>query len=290
LTAVDPDGIGVVDSDVPNCRRASVRNKHEARIKPWGSTGGLDLLAGGSEGGLRGGVILAHELERDDIARSSSDMRRVVCKSAISSDGDDMTTYDYIFKILLVGDSGVGKSCLLLRYTDNSFSETFISTIGVDFKIKTIVVDGKTVKLQIWDTAGQERFKTITSSYYRGSHGIFVVYDITDPVSFNNVRVWLNEIAKYMQQEDYKVLLVGNKADQVSSRAVQRSEAEEYANQLDCQFFETSAKENSNVEQIFQALSKSLKDSKIKTTVKGAAEAPRVTLGASQRVHDGCAC
>mmetsp|Transcript_49208 Transcript_49208/g.71860 ORF Transcript_49208/g.71860 Transcript_49208/m.71860 type:complete len:109 (+) Transcript_49208:102-428(+) len=102
--------------------------------------------------------------------------------------------YDYLFKLLLIGDSGVGKSCLLLRFADDTYTESYISTIGVDFKIRTITQDSKTVKLQIWDTAGQERFRTITSSYYRGAHGIIVVYDVTDMESFNNVKQWLHEI------------------------------------------------------------------------------------------------
>ena len=95
--------------------------------------------------------------------------------------------YDYVFKLVLIGDSGVGKSCLLLRFADDTYTESHISTIGVDFKIRTIQLDGKTIKLQIWDTAGQERFRTITSSYYRGAHGIIVVYDTTDSETFEHV-------------------------------------------------------------------------------------------------------
>ena len=102
--------------------------------------------------------------------------------------------YDFLFKLLLIGDSGVGKSCLLLRFADDTYTESYISTIGVDFKIRTINLDGKTIKLQIWDTAGQERFRTITSSYYRGAQGINIVYDITDRDFTTNVKQWVAEI------------------------------------------------------------------------------------------------
>uniref|UniRef100_A0A452XJS4 Uncharacterized protein n=1 Tax=Aegilops tauschii subsp. strangulata TaxID=200361 RepID=A0A452XJS4_AEGTS len=131
---------------------------------------------------------------------------------------------DYLFKLLLIGDSSVGKSCLLLRFADDAYVDTYISTIGVDFKIRTVELDGKSVKLQIWDTAGQERFRTITSSYYRGAHGIIIVYDVTDRESFNNVKQWLSEIDRYASDSVCK-LLVGNKCDLVDSKVVDTEEA-----------------------------------------------------------------
>jgi Ras-related protein Rab-1A len=167
--------------------------------------------------------------------------------------------YDYLFKLLLIGDSGVGKSCLLLRFADDTYTESYISTIGVDFKIRTIELDGKTIKLQIWDTAGQERFRTITSSYYRGAHGIIVVYDITDQESFNNVKQWLQEIDRYAC-ENVNKLLVGNKSDLTSKRAVETTAAKEYADQLGIPFLETSAKSATNVEQAFLTMAAEIKN------------------------------
>lgn len=167
--------------------------------------------------------------------------------------------YDYLFKLLLIGDSGVGKSCLLLRFADDTYTESYISTIGVDFKIRTIDLDAKTIKLQIWDTAGQERFRTITSSYYRGAHGIIVVYDTTDLESFNNVKQWLHEIDRYAS-ENVNKLLVGNKSDLTSKRAVSYDQAKEFADSLGIAFIETSAKSSTNVEKAFMTMASQIKE------------------------------
>lgn len=130
---------------------------------------------------------------------------------------------------------------------DDTYTESYISTIGVDFKIRTIDLDGKTVKLQIWDTAGQERFRTITSSYYRGAHGIIIVYDISDRESFDNVKQWLSEIDRYAC-ENVNKLLVGNKCDMDSKRQVEFDEAKAFADERSIPFLETSAKDSTNVE------------------------------------------
>ena len=115
-------------------------------------------------------------------------------------------TNEHLLKILLIGNSGVGKSCLLMRYVENNFTTNFFNTIGVDFKMKTIPVNDQEVKLQIWDTAGQERFRTITCNYYRGAHGVVIVYDITDRESFENVKNWMTEIDKYAQENIYMLI------------------------------------------------------------------------------------
>jgi len=179
--------------------------------------------------------------------------------------------YDYLFKLLLIGDSGVGKSCLLLRFADDTYTESYISTIGVDFKIRTIELNGKTIKLQIWDTAGQERFRTITSSYYRGAHGIIVVYDVTDQVSFNNVKQWLQEIDRYAC-ENVNKLLVGNKSDLVTKKVVDMNTAKEFADGLGIPFLETSAKNATNVEQAFILMA-----TEIKNRMQLSAQAPSNT-------------
>ncbi|KAL4647441.1 mitochondrial import inner membrane translocase subunit TIM50 isoform X1 [Arapaima gigas] len=189
---------------------------------------------------------------------SSPAFARPSLSAAPSSPGllpGPMSTQDRLaqhasLSLLLIGDSGVGKSCLLLRFADDTYTESYISTIGVDFKIRTIEMEGKTVKLQIWDTAGQERFRTITSSYYRGAHGIIIVYDVTDQESFNNVKQWLQEIDRYAC-ENVSKLLVGNKCDLASKKVVDFTTGKEFALSLQIPFLETSAKNASNVEKAF---------------------------------------
>eukprot|EP00573_Skeletonema_grethae_P001453 CAMPEP_0201686928 /NCGR_PEP_ID=MMETSP0578-20130828/1192_1 /ASSEMBLY_ACC=CAM_ASM_000663 /TAXON_ID=267565 /ORGANISM="Skeletonema grethea, Strain CCMP 1804" /LENGTH=215 /DNA_ID=CAMNT_0048171035 /DNA_START=233 /DNA_END=880 /DNA_ORIENTATION=+ len=158
--------------------------------------------------------------------------------------------YDYLFKLVLIGDSGVGKSCLLLRFADDAFTESYISTIGVDFRFRTVKIGKKTIKLQIWDTAGQERFRTITSAYYRGADGIIMVYDTTSSDSFDHVNDWLKEVNRYASEGTCK-LLVGNKSDRTADRAVTTEQAKEFADDLGVAFLETSAKTAKNVEEAF---------------------------------------
>ncbi|EAY14610.1 small GTP-binding protein, putative [Trichomonas vaginalis G3] len=155
-----------------------------------------------------------------------------------------------LLKILVIGESAVGKSALLLRYIDNVFTQTFMTTIGVDFKNKVIDIDGNKVKLQIWDTAGQEKFRAITKAYYRGAHGILVVFDISNVESFHRTSAWLDSIKN--ENCDIEVLLIGNKAD--LERAVSKEEAEGLAEKYDIPYFETSAKEDKGVTEAFEKL------------------------------------
>ncbi len=173
--------------------------------------------------------------------------------------------YEHLFKLVLIGDSGVGKSSLLLRFADDQFTESYISTIGVDFRFRTVNIDSKPVfeksgtlvpvKLQIWDTAGQERFRTITSAYYRGADGIIIVYDVTNPESFDHIEDWLSEVDRYATQNTSK-LLIGTKAD--LERRVDDEVALRLANKLGISFLETSAKTATNVEAAFLTLAKEL--------------------------------
>jgi Ras-related protein Rab-8A len=167
-------------------------------------------------------------------------------------------TYDYLFKLLLIGDSGVGKTCVLFRFSEDAFNATFISTIGIDFKIRTIELDGKKIKLQIWDTAGQERFRTITTAYYRGAMGIMLVYDITNEKSFDNIKNWIRNIEEHASADVEKMIL-GNKCDMNDRRQVSKERGEQLAIEYGIKFMETSAKASINVEQAFFTLARDIK-------------------------------
>ncbi|XP_028411279.1 ras-related protein ORAB-1-like [Dendronephthya gigantea] len=165
--------------------------------------------------------------------------------------------YDYLFKLLLIGDSGVGKSCILLRFADDTFSESYISTIGVDFKIRTLTINNKLVKCQIWDSAGQERFRTLTTAYYRSAHGIILVYDVNDRETFFHIENWLQEVSRYAASDVNKVL-VGNKCDILNKREVEYETARVYAEKLGISFTEASAKDRTNIDKIFNIMAREL--------------------------------
>lgn len=164
-------------------------------------------------------------------------------------DDDVLTT----LKILIIGESGVGKSSLLLRFTDDTFDPELAATIGVDFKVKTIAVDGNRAKLAIWDTAGQERFRTLTPSYYRGAQGVILVYDVTKRDSFTKLENWLSELETYCTRNDLVKMLVGNKIDK-DNREVDRNEGLKFARKHSMLFIEASAKTRDGVQCAFEEL------------------------------------
>ena len=161
------------------------------------------------------------------------------------------------FKILLLGDSSVGKTCFLKRYIDDTFQDVYLSTIGFDYKYKCITLkEGKNIKLQIWDTAGQERFRTIAKSYYKGAHGIILMYDVTDQKSFDSIKKWLEQI-KEEAPNKVSVLLVANKID-IEKRIITKEDGENIAKSYDLDIYESSAKDNINVSEAFEDLAEKI--------------------------------
>jgi small GTP-binding protein len=162
--------------------------------------------------------------------------------------------YDYLFKLVLIGDSGVGKSNLLSRFTSNEFNLESKSTIGVEFATKNIHIDGKTIKAQIWDTSGQERYRAITGAYYRGAVGALLVYDLTRPPSFQNISHWLKELRDHAD-DSIVIMLIGNKSDlEATSRQVPTADASAFAKEQNFLFMETSALDASNVDASFETI------------------------------------
>ncbi|KAL3982229.1 Ras-related protein Rab-43 [Acanthocheilonema viteae] len=168
-------------------------------------------------------------------------------------------SFDFLFKIVLIGDMGVGKTCVVQRFKNGTFIERQGTTIGVDFSMKTLIIEGKRVKLQIWDTGGQERFRTITQSYYRSANGILLCYDLTCRQSFESLHRWLDDVSKFAAPNVCKVL-IATKTDLENERLVERDEGSELANAHGmCMFIETSSKSNLNVDNAFLELACQLK-------------------------------
>ena len=167
---------------------------------------------------------------------------------------------EFVFKILLLGDSEVGKSCFLMRYSDNVFVENYITTIGLDYKLKSVKLDsGKTIKVQLWDTAGQDKYRTIAKNYFKGSHGILLLYDVTKQSSFQNIRDWIQDIREEVSQKAI-IFLIGNKIDLVDKRKISKEKGLELAEEYKLPFFEASAKSGENVDEVFKALYKKISE------------------------------
>ncbi|XP_014663441.1 PREDICTED: ras-related protein Rab-43-like isoform X2 [Priapulus caudatus] len=200
---------------------------------------------------------------------------------AYSSTYDSDENFDYLFKIVLIGDAGVGKTCVVQRFKTGVFTERHGSTIGVDFTMKTLVLDGKRVKLQVWDTAGQERFRTITQSYYRSANGVIIAYDITKRDTFNNIERWLADVSRYAGTNIEKVL-IGNKSDLANLREVDPEEAYYLAEQHGMlATMETSAKDATNIEDAFVSLARVLKENYAKVALEEHAQGIVITSGSN---------
>lgn len=199
-------------------------------------------------------------------------------------------SHDHSFKLLMVGDSGVGKSSILLRFADDQFDPSMGATIGIDFKQKTLAVNhrGKALKLslKIWDTAGQERFRTLTSSYYRGAHGVILVYSINDLESFKNIDAWLREVDQFKTFDEVAKLMVGNKSDLEADRTVPKEDARGSAQEHGMLWIECSAKTQEGIQQAFCELSCKILDTQSLVDT-GRSARPGVQLGDERQPDAG---
>ena len=192
--------------------------------------------------------------------------------------------YDYLFKVVLIGDSGVGKSNLLSRFTRNEFNLESKSTIGVEFATKSIKTEGKTIKAQIWDTAGQERYRAITSAYYRGAVGALLVYDISKHSTFENVERWLKELRDHADS-NIVIMLVGNKSDLRHLRAVSTDEAMAFAEKHNLAFIETSALDSTGVETAFHRILTEIYRLMSRKSMNAEKDVPDVLLKETERIN-----
>ena len=158
-----------------------------------------------------------------------------------------------IFKILTIGESGVGKTCILRRFVEDKFLKNHLATIGIDFKTKTLNINNQEIKLKIWDTAGQERFRNKTTQYYKGADGIVLVYDITEEASFDKIKDWMDQILSNTNKDEICLILLGNKCD-IEKRSISYEQGKTLANELQVNFFETSAQTGQNIKDAFETL------------------------------------
>jgi small GTP-binding protein len=196
-----------------------------------------------------------------------------------------MESGETLIKLLIIGESSVGKSCLLLRFAENKFTESFLTTIGIDFKLRHVEVNDRKLKLQIWDTAGQEKFRTITKAYYRGAHGILLVFDVTSVESFRQTRQWMQSIQENTA-DPVSIIFVGNKCDM--ERHVSQEEAMALANEFRVEYFETSAKTGANVEAAFFRITKMIVDEQAQRVERKGAGSVNLRAGGKKQASGGC--
>lgn len=197
--------------------------------------------------------------------------------------------YDILAKVLMVGDSNVGKSRLLLRFAEDNFPSSFITTVGIDYKVKTVYAEGKNIKMQIWDTAGQERFKTITQTYYRGAAGIFLVFACNDRDSFNNITTWVQEVDRNAREDACKIL-VGNNCD-FPNRDVSRDEARAVAESFGLEYVEVSDTDKIAVDEMFYLMAQRIVQRRFtKDEVKETEQTPTSTGDLSQTTQEKKGC
>ncbi|EGI58822.1 PREDICTED: ras-related protein Rab-37 isoform X2 [Acromyrmex echinatior] len=243
-------------------RNVSRRSRHDTRGS--GSSTGADWSASAVRGPAQPTPVAAPAATSTAFARPqdiTGPTRRQSSRDSVDSAGQHTPPdhADLLFKVMLLGDSGVGKTCLLTRFRDGRFlSGNYITTVGIDFRNKVVTVDDTPIKLQIWDTAGQERFRSVTHAYYRDAHALLLLYDVTNKTSYDNIRAWLSEIREHAN-EDVVIMLLGNKSDCGTERAVKREDGERLAQEYKVPFMETSAKTGLNVELAFLAVARELK-------------------------------